>query len=115
MEEASRNIEIVLKQLRKIEMVRMLSLYLSLQDGGLLTNNPCAAALHEARLLWGKTVPIQCVISLGTGLYCQRRKEGGRDKKGLGSTSLRDKLTKIVASATDTEGKAILRAVLKTP
>ena len=75
-----------------------------LQDGGLLTNNPCAIALHEAKLLWGKSVPIQCVISLGTGLYLPQQTED-RDKGGsLNSTSLREKLTKIAASATDTEG-----------
>ena len=75
-----------------------------LQDGGLLTNNPCAIALHEARLLWGKSVPIQCVISLGTGLYLPQHTED-KDREGsLNSTSLREKLTKIAASATDTEG-----------
>ncbi len=68
------------------------------QDGGILTNNPCGIALHEARLLWGKATPIECIISLGTGLY--RKKTPNKE-----ATSLRDKLTKIVASATDTEGQ----------
>ena len=73
-----------------------------MQDGGLLTNNPCAVALHEARLLWGRSTPIQCVISLGTGLYMERT---GKDKQRKeNNTSLKEKLTKIVASATDTEG-----------
>ena len=73
------------------------------QDGGLLTNNPCAIAMHEARLLWGRSTPIQCVISLGTGLYNVERADKPQKKKE-NNTSLKEKLTKIVASATDTEG-----------
>ena len=76
---------------------------LSSKDGGLLSNNPCAIAVHEARMLWGKKVPIQCVISLGTGIYrrpIRPTKVGGVTT----STSLREKLTKVIASATDTEG-----------
>ncbi|XP_001640298.2 calcium-independent phospholipase A2-gamma [Nematostella vectensis] len=67
------------------------------QDGGLLTNNPSAVAVHEARLLWPDT-PFQCILSLGTGL-CK-----GREDQFVGSfSSLRQKLLKVVASATDTE------------
>ncbi|XP_018408050.1 PREDICTED: calcium-independent phospholipase A2-gamma [Nanorana parkeri] len=66
------------------------------QDGGLLINNPCALALHESKCLW-PDVPLQCVISLGTGRY-----------EGVGSTtathtSLKAKLTNVISSATDTE------------
>ena len=67
----------------------------------MLTNNPCAVAVHEARLLWGRKTPIQCVISLGTGLY---RERVSKTQKKESNTSLKKKLTKIVASATDTEG-----------
>lgn len=67
------------------------------QDGGLLTNSPCALAIHEAKLIWPST-PIQCVISLGTGIYHS-------PSRRINSTfsSLREKLLKVVASATDTE------------
>ena len=77
-----------------------------LQDGALLANNPCAIALHEAQLLWGRHTPIQCVISLGTGLYGKRwmKDKDGPCPVSSQSTSLREKLTKVVASATDTEG-----------
>lgn len=66
------------------------------QDGGLLINNPCALALHECKCLW-PDVPLQCVISLGTGRY-----------EGMGSntathTSLKAKLSNVISSATDTE------------
>ena len=69
-----------------------------IQDGGLLTNSPCALAIHEAKLIWPAT-PIQCVVSLGTGIYHS-------PSRRVDSTfsSLREKLLKVVASATDTEG-----------
>ncbi len=43
-------------------------------------------------------MPIQTIISLGSGLY---RKSDNK----ISSTSLKDKIIKIVAGATDTEGK----------
>ncbi|MBY0309327.1 MAG: patatin-like phospholipase family protein [Phycisphaerales bacterium] len=36
-------------------------------DGALYANNPAAVALHEARCLFGKDVPIDCLVSIGTG------------------------------------------------
>lgn len=71
-------------------------------DGGILTNNPCGVAIHESRLLWGKDTPIQTIISLGTGLYRKNeRQTTARDK--ITSTSLKEKIIKVVAGATDTE------------
>ena len=56
-------------------------------------------------MLWGRKVPIQCVISLGTGIY-RRPIRPTKAGEVTTSTSLREKLTKVVASATDTEGDA---------
>ena len=67
--------------------------------------------MHEARLLWGRKTPIQCVISLGTGLY--RERVDKPQKKKDSNTSLKEKLTKIVASATDTEGLYVPHNVYK--
>lgn len=36
-------------------------------DGGLVANNPAAIALHEARKIWGPSVPISLLLSVGTG------------------------------------------------
>ncbi|XP_061663278.1 calcium-independent phospholipase A2-gamma [Syngnathoides biaculeatus] len=66
------------------------------QDGGLLINNPTALAIHECKCLWPNT-PLQCVLSLGTG----RHEVAG--KNGTTYTSLKDKLTNVISSATDTE------------
>ncbi|MEE6480868.1 hypothetical protein FKM82_012689 [Ascaphus truei] len=66
------------------------------QDGGLLINNPCALALHECKGLW-PNVPLQCVISLGTGRY------ESAGKSTATHTSLKDKITNVISSATDTE------------
>ena len=64
----------------------------------MLTNNPCALAIHEASTLWPST-PIQVVVSIGSGMYHGR---SGPHTKHF--TTLRAKLMKIVASATDVEG-----------
>ncbi|XP_054844838.1 calcium-independent phospholipase A2-gamma [Eublepharis macularius] len=66
------------------------------QDGGLLLNNPTALAVHECKCLW-PNMPLQCVISLGTGRY---ESDG---KTNVTYTSLRAKLTNVISSATDTE------------
>lgn len=77
------------------------------QDGGLLVNNPTAIALHEAQRLWGYSVPIQCVISLGTGCYPRRQSAICIDNYTSNNTSWKDKLLNVIASATDTEGETV--------
>lgn len=72
------------------------------QDGGIITNNPTAIALHECRLLWPKE-KIQCVVSVGTGKYMP-----GLEAQPADTSSLKQKLTKIVQSATDTEGRKLV-------
>lgn len=67
------------------------------QDGGLMTNNPTAVAIHEAKLLWPNE-PIQCVVSLGGGRFIPEVKQ---QQQGL--TSLKMKVLKVIDSATDTE------------
>ena len=94
-----------------------------------MTNNPTAVALHEARLLWGTKAPIQTVVSLGTGLYSAPptntnttinsnydvMKGGFPPTSFPRSTSLKEKLTKIVLSATDTEAvHTIMKDLLPT-
>lgn len=69
------------------------------QDGGLLTNNPCSLAIHESKRLWPNT-PLQTVISIGNGVY-----HGRSGPNSASFTTLREKLLKVVASATDVEGK----------
>ncbi|XP_039211580.1 calcium-independent phospholipase A2-gamma isoform X3 [Crotalus tigris] len=66
------------------------------KDGGLLINNPTALAVHECSCLW-PNVPLQCVVSLGTGRY------ENNGKTNVTYTSLKAKLTNVISSATDTE------------
>ncbi|XP_078232962.1 calcium-independent phospholipase A2-gamma isoform X2 [Pogona vitticeps] len=66
------------------------------KDGGLLLNNPTALAVHECKCLW-PNVPLQCVVSLGTGRY------ESIGKANVTYTSLKTKLTNVISSATDTE------------
>ena len=65
-----------------------------------MTNNPTALAIHESRLLWPSD-PLHCVVSLGTGRY------DSIVEFPEAKVSLRRKLTTIVDSATDTEGKEV--------
>lgn len=71
---------------------------LFLQDGGLLINNPTALAIHECQCLW-PGVPLQCVVSLGTGRF------ETTGKNSVAYTSLKTKLNNVISSATDTEGE----------
>ncbi|XP_076231810.1 calcium-independent phospholipase A2-gamma isoform X2 [Calliopsis andreniformis] len=72
------------------------------QDGGILVNNPCAVALHEAKHLWPNN-PIQCVISFGTGRTPYKIQEPDSEPLEVSTSSWTEKFTKIVESATDTE------------
>ncbi|XP_048195743.1 calcium-independent phospholipase A2-gamma isoform X1 [Perognathus longimembris pacificus] len=66
------------------------------QDGGLLLNNPSALAMHECKCLW-PDVPLECIVSLGTGRY-------ESDVRNTATyTSLKTKLSNVINSATDTE------------
>nr|KAF6338379.1 patatin like phospholipase domain containing 8 [Pipistrellus kuhlii] len=65
-------------------------------DGGLLLNNPSALAMHECKCLW-PDVPLECIVSLGTGRYVSDV------KNTMTYTSLKAKLSNVINSATDTE------------
>ncbi|XP_054582143.1 calcium-independent phospholipase A2-gamma isoform X2 [Eptesicus fuscus] len=66
------------------------------KDGGLLLNNPSALAMHECKCLW-PDVPLECIVSLGTGRY------ESDVKNTMTYTSLKAKLSNVINSATDTE------------
>uniref|UniRef100_A0A2K6V2S5 PNPLA domain-containing protein n=1 Tax=Saimiri boliviensis boliviensis TaxID=39432 RepID=A0A2K6V2S5_SAIBB len=66
------------------------------QDGGLLLNNPSALAMHECKCLW-PDVPLECIVSLGTGRY------ESDVRNTVTHTSLKTKLSNVINSATDTE------------
>nr|XP_033815023.1 calcium-independent phospholipase A2-gamma [Geotrypetes seraphini]XP_033815024.1 calcium-independent phospholipase A2-gamma [Geotrypetes seraphini]XP_033815025.1 calcium-independent phospholipase A2-gamma [Geotrypetes seraphini]XP_033815026.1 calcium-independent phospholipase A2-gamma [Geotrypetes seraphini] len=78
------------------------------QDGGLLINNPCALALHEVKCIW-PNVPLQSVISLGTGRF-----EHAKDTN-VTHTSLKAKLNNVISSATNTEEVHIMLEALLPP
>uniref|UniRef100_A0ABD2XKB6 PNPLA domain-containing protein n=1 Tax=Trichogramma kaykai TaxID=54128 RepID=A0ABD2XKB6_9HYME len=76
------------------------------QDGGIMVNNPCAVAIHEAKQLWPNS-PIQCVLSFGTGRTPLNINNFSDDKIETAASSWKDKFYKILDSATDTEGLLI--------
>lgn len=65
----------------------------------MLINNPTALAIHECQCLW-PDVPLQCVVSLGTGRF----QTAGTTSASY--TSLKTKLSHVISSATDTEGES---------
>lgn len=78
------------------------------QDGGLLTNNPTAIAIHECQLLWPNEA-LQCVVSIGTG-----RHEMIEGLESVSKSSLKAMATKVIQSATDTEAvHTVLRDLLR--
>ena len=65
-------------------------------DGSVLCNNPTAIAVAEARRIWGRSVPIECIVSVGTGKV---REEMKLDKASwLGIAQM------VINSATDSKG-----------
>ncbi|XP_006859345.1 PREDICTED: calcium-independent phospholipase A2-gamma isoform X1 [Chrysochloris asiatica] len=77
-------------------------------DGGLLMNNPSALAIHECKCLW-PDVPLECIVSLGTGRY------ESDAKNTMMHTSLKTKLSHVINSATDTEEVHIMLDGLLPP
>uniref|UniRef100_A0A2K6TVM0 PNPLA domain-containing protein n=1 Tax=Saimiri boliviensis boliviensis TaxID=39432 RepID=A0A2K6TVM0_SAIBB len=78
------------------------------QDGGLLLNNPSALAMHECKCLW-PDVPLECIVSLGTGHY------ESDVRNTVTHTSLKTKLSNVINSATDTEEVHIMLDGLLPP
>ncbi|ELK01277.1 Calcium-independent phospholipase A2-gamma [Pteropus alecto] len=78
------------------------------QDGGLVLNNPSALAMHECKCLW-PDVPLECIVSLGTGRY------ESDVRNTMTYTSLRTKLSNVISSATDTEEVHIMLDGLLPP
>jgi len=72
-----------------------------------LLNNPASVAISEARTIW-KNAPLQCVVSLGTGLTLSSRTDKNLEDLmsadgGIRSLSWKGKFLKVLDSATDTE------------
>uniref|UniRef100_A0A2K6TVN7 PNPLA domain-containing protein n=1 Tax=Saimiri boliviensis boliviensis TaxID=39432 RepID=A0A2K6TVN7_SAIBB len=78
------------------------------KDGGLLLNNPSALAMHECKCLW-PDVPLECIVSLGTGHY------ESDVRNTVTHTSLKTKLSNVINSATDTEEVHIMLDGLLPP
>ncbi|XP_015993542.2 calcium-independent phospholipase A2-gamma isoform X2 [Rousettus aegyptiacus] len=77
-------------------------------DGGLVLNNPSALAMHECKCLW-PDVPLECIVSLGTGRY------ESDVRNTMTYTSLKTKLSNVISSATDTEEVHIMLDGLLPP
>ena len=63
-------------------------------DGGIVASNPTAIAIHEARSLF-PDIPIECVVSLGTGGFIEQKSAPRIGWDGI--------IGQIVNSATDAE------------
>lgn len=63
-------------------------------DGGIVASNPTAIAIHEARSLF-PDIPIECVVSLGTGGFIEQKSAPRVGWDGI--------IGQIVNSATDGE------------
>lgn len=63
-------------------------------DGGIVASNPTAIAIHEARNIW-PDVPIELVVSLGTGGFLEQKSAPRIGWDGI--------IGQIVDSATDGE------------
>eukprot|EP00526_Cylindrotheca_closterium_P000320 CAMPEP_0113628990 /NCGR_PEP_ID=MMETSP0017_2-20120614/15035_1 /TAXON_ID=2856 /ORGANISM="Cylindrotheca closterium" /LENGTH=868 /DNA_ID=CAMNT_0000539343 /DNA_START=252 /DNA_END=2855 /DNA_ORIENTATION=+ /assembly_acc=CAM_ASM_000147 len=63
-------------------------------DGGIVASNPTAIAIHEARSLF-PDIPIECVVSLGTGGFVEQKSAPRIGWDGI--------INQIVNSATDAE------------
>ncbi|XP_046444483.1 calcium-independent phospholipase A2-gamma-like isoform X2 [Daphnia pulex] len=72
------------------------------QDGGLFVNNPCAVAIHEAKCIW-PNAKLLSVVSIGTGRCQPLNMAAGVNTSDPTNTSLKQKLSKVIDSATDTE------------
>lgn len=70
-----------------------------------MVNNPCAVAIHEAKLLWPNS-EIQCVVSCGTGRRAPTAVAAYSSEavNKASSVSWKTLIHRILESATDTEG-----------
>ena len=78
----------------------------TLQDGGIVANNPSQLALLESRSLW-PGLPLQCLLSVGSGRSSHSEEEGDG-----GLPSATEKVSRYVESLSDTEGAHSLLAEL---